>query len=658
MPLHHVWGADSLSVVAVDESGLVQHNDNGSLWSPLCGSPPGVPPLYGVWGSAASDLYAVGDPLPDGSQYILHFGAAGRSGDDDDDNDDNDDDDTMSLPIGACCLPNNFGCWDRASALDCLTWNRGDPLVPNGVFVADNVCQYTDCRMLQEVACCTGCPDTATCSVTSAANCYEIGLAGGGPNSARTTPDDTCHSDCDDDTIANPQVACCMDGFCNPNTTELQCATNGGKFSSDGTCNTCPPPPKKAMVIVYMAKIDEADELCTGLTALKNVDPGNNTLIVILADTYNHEQEWQGALNCAGWGGSLDVGYYFVGQGEMASIPDSGSWTDGINGQDNSLSKALQHVIGWRPADYYFLVLSGHGNAWFGNSWTGSALRRFDSSLSLASQLQSGLNGIGVTTIGFDACYEQNIEVAYDLSAKVVNGQSTTMVGSEMTTYNPWPYGMVLPPIIAYPPISAHQLGISIVGSVYDAGWWDPQTTQSLELSPTGMQKLGAAIEKLGQAIYDGGKDDRNAFDGAAQWLARVASAAYLLTTPHTDKIDANLIDLYSVTCAVADPDGGYNVHQSVRDAAQAVSVLLTPQGQVVDEFKESNNPLISFNMNMGRFGGASIFWVASTATIDFGNAFSQQTFAVQHPCWAVVASNNDYYVVGNLESACRAEPR
>jgi len=73
MPLHHVWGADSLSVVAVDESGLVQHNDNGSLWSPLCGSPPGVPPLYGVWGSAASDLYAVGDPLPDGSQYILHL---------------------------------------------------------------------------------------------------------------------------------------------------------------------------------------------------------------------------------------------------------------------------------------------------------------------------------------------------------------------------------------------------------------------------------------------------------------------------------------------------------------------------------------------------------------------------------------------------------
>jgi hypothetical protein len=63
-----VWGADAQHVFAVGEGGLILQYD-GALWR-VVDSPP-TQDLFGVWGTGARDVYAVGG-VP-GNGHIMHF---------------------------------------------------------------------------------------------------------------------------------------------------------------------------------------------------------------------------------------------------------------------------------------------------------------------------------------------------------------------------------------------------------------------------------------------------------------------------------------------------------------------------------------------------------------------------------------------------------
>src|SRR2546427_7409028 len=64
-PLRSVWGSASTDVWAVGDAGTILHWD-GSAWS---GFPSGTGNiLYSVWGSASTDVWAVGD-----AGTILHW---------------------------------------------------------------------------------------------------------------------------------------------------------------------------------------------------------------------------------------------------------------------------------------------------------------------------------------------------------------------------------------------------------------------------------------------------------------------------------------------------------------------------------------------------------------------------------------------------------
>ncbi len=74
--LKGVWGSSATNVFAVGEEGTIVHYD-GLEWNPMkSGITDQTIHLYGVWGSSSSDIYAVGS-----SGTILHFNGLNWSGD-------------------------------------------------------------------------------------------------------------------------------------------------------------------------------------------------------------------------------------------------------------------------------------------------------------------------------------------------------------------------------------------------------------------------------------------------------------------------------------------------------------------------------------------------------------------------------------------------
>src|SRR5947207_14074353 len=71
-PLQAIWGSGASEIWAVGDSGAIVHYD-GSAWSLIPNSPT-TATLHGVWGAAANDVWAVGD-----SGLILHFDGSGWS---------------------------------------------------------------------------------------------------------------------------------------------------------------------------------------------------------------------------------------------------------------------------------------------------------------------------------------------------------------------------------------------------------------------------------------------------------------------------------------------------------------------------------------------------------------------------------------------------
>jgi hypothetical protein len=71
-PLQAIWGSGASNVWAVGARGAIIHYD-GTAWSQVTKSPATLT-LHGVWGTAANDIWAVGD-----SGVIVHFDGSGWS---------------------------------------------------------------------------------------------------------------------------------------------------------------------------------------------------------------------------------------------------------------------------------------------------------------------------------------------------------------------------------------------------------------------------------------------------------------------------------------------------------------------------------------------------------------------------------------------------
>src|SRR5262249_30998393 len=73
-PLYGVWGSSATDVYAVGGGHTMLHSrDGGASWQPI--AVPGTGRLVAVWGSSADDVYVAGDEIqPDGAMHgaVLH----------------------------------------------------------------------------------------------------------------------------------------------------------------------------------------------------------------------------------------------------------------------------------------------------------------------------------------------------------------------------------------------------------------------------------------------------------------------------------------------------------------------------------------------------------------------------------------------------------
>jgi hypothetical protein len=256
----------------------------------------------------------------------------------------------------------------------------------------------------------------------------------------------------------------------------------------------------------------------------------------------------------------------------------------------------LRDFVGWArasfPADHYLLVIWDHGTGWQMRSMKVTPQYKYiaaddtNGSEMNITEIPPALAGLNVDVIAFDACYMQQLEVAYEL-----RNSASYMVGSTATEPSPgYNYSRVLSHISA--DADPKQLSQTIVRQYASEYPSDGGITQSVvDLAHVGA--LADATSDFAQIL--------SAQSG--NWAANLADARrhsldYASVGTHRYSLD--LIDYASRCAGVVNPDasGAYarlqaaftaaviaSVHSSDLPVAHGLAIYTPPPAQYDDSY-------------------------------------------------------------------------
>jgi hypothetical protein len=204
------------------------------------------------------------------------------------------------------------------------------------------------------------------------------------------------------------------------------------------------------------------------LAELEKVGSKNGVNVIVLMDTLT-------LLSGTHW--------YFIGEGvkhvdlangtndcDCAEI--AGACPGELNmGDGATLTYFVRTAMAYAPAENYMLVMWDHGGGWYGVCWDDSSLLpdgRSDRLTvdELGNALVAALDGTGkrLSIIGYDACLNSMIEVAYE-NRKVADYMvaSVTMIPGDG-----WSYDGMLEKLTADPTVDAPTLGKIVVDTYID----------------------------------------------------------------------------------------------------------------------------------------------------------------------------------------------
>ena len=199
--------------------------------------------------------------------------------------------------------------------------------------------------------------------------------------------------------------------------------------------------------------------------------------------------------------------------------------------------RTLRDFVGWGmtefPADHYLLIVWDHGTGWQVRSAAVEPLYRYivvdstSSSLLNVHDIPDALAGVEPDVIAFDACYMQELEVAYEL-----RNSASYMVGSSAVEPSPgYNYARLLSNI----PDGADPAQLSrIIVQQYAIEYPDPKaniTQSAIDLSK--IDNLASAMDTFARML-----DAQSNTWGASLAVARVNSLDYSSTSSARYNVD------------------------------------------------------------------------------------------------------------------------
>lgn len=229
----------------------------------------------------------------------------------------------------------------------------------------------------------------------------------------------------------------------------------------------------------------------------------------------------------------------------------------------------LRNFVTWGmaefPADHYLLVIWDHGTGWQLKSVASAPLYKYvamDNTSSTqmdVTQIPGALAGLKPDVLAFDACYMQELEVAYQLA-----GSAGYMVGSSAAEPSPgYNYARILSKIPDG--ASASQL-CRIIVQQYAAEYPNPRadiTQSAIDLSKVG--SLGASADAFAHML-----DDQSATWGSSLNTARMNALDYSSTGVARYNVD--MLD-YAEKCSQAIGSGATTAHTNLVSAFNAAVI-------------------------------------------------------------------------------------
>jgi len=204
-------------------------------------------------------------------------------------------------------------------------------------------------------------------------------------------------------------------------------------------------------------------------------------------------------------------------------------------GDGNTLTSFIVDAVTYAPADNYMLVLWDHGGGWRGVCWDDSTVindlgwysrlttpETTDSIEAAQDALAEKGIDFKITIIGYDACLNGMVEVAYE-NREIAD----YMFGSiNLVPVDGMAYDLFLAEMVKLPRLTVEEIGTAIVDSYveYYSDWSSP-TGQGLEyfgdvtlsffkLGET-VTSLVSSVDALARELINGGYLDGGAYRGA-----------------------------------------------------------------------------------------------------------------------------------------------
>ncbi|MBN2498514.1 MAG: hypothetical protein JXR96_28240, partial [Deltaproteobacteria bacterium] len=338
---------------------------------------------------------------------------------------------------------------------------------------------------------------------------------------------------CDDnDPCTDPDV--CQDGYC---------------MSGPDVCGG-----ENVVILVYLAAdndldsfgMDDWDEM-----EAARVDDADWLRVFVFIDRYS-SSSWS------------DTRLYEVHNNSSTELDaphlglQTGSHEERNTGDPNTLRNFILDVKDIAGSASYYLIIWNHGDGWRSAPPEDRPVKTVAVDMSsgddwlTTSELQSAVAGQGLQLIGFDACLEGMVEVAYELR----NDALVMVASEEMEPGEGWAYTSLLSQFKNAASPSPELFGQLAVDTFINSASYNDVTLASCDL--TAMDALAAAADDMATALRGLGSSTWNALcnDSGLEWFG-----IYLW-------LDPKITDLHRLAerAAVRDP-GNAAVYQAAMDA-------------------------------------------------------------------------------------------
>jgi hypothetical protein len=228
---------------------------------------------------------------------------------------------------------------------------------------------------------------------------------------------------------------------------------------------------------------------------------------------------------------NLTTGHHHCDCAEILGVDECPG--DELNmGDPATLKDFIVTAVDYAPARNYFLILWDHGGGWYGVCWDDTSLtadgrtdRLTVHETAEAIKAAQAITGVKLKVIGYDACLNGMIEVAYE-NRNLADYMCASITSIPVAG---WPYDLWIGDLVASPYMSIEALGESLVSRYVEfysmcagegLGGWNAVGLSFYDLSVVGA--VAAKVDTLAKQMMDIVETDysvRGAILSAAQSL-------------------------------------------------------------------------------------------------------------------------------------------